>query len=338
MLCYGQTGSGKTYTVMGPEAAAINAGGGGGEERGFTKGCLEMAIEGVFRGLEVKRRSVEGEITKVEDVEVGKDEGSDKEEEVDDDQQHREGEEDKDGEEEVKSQITTNTKTTFKHEVSLQFLEVYGEEVRDLLGDTPGMDLKLRDVFAKDNNVSAATLAGGMTNTGDVEVVGSKEMQINNVGEGMELVRRGMRRRVTGGTNMNEHSSRSHALVGVRVRQAEVVEEWTRKVGEGEGEGVKTERRKEVRSRVYFVDLAGSERQKKSGAEGKRLREAVGINKGLLVLGNCIKALGDMGGEEGGGEGRKGTSRSGRRSSRGYSGAAWRGTAGPCLWPASARA
>jgi hypothetical protein len=60
-------------------------------------------------------------------------------------------------------------------------------------------------------------------------------------------------------------------------------------------EAVKIESVKEVRSRLYFVDLAGSERQKKSGAEGKRLREAVGINKGLLVLGNCIKALGDKG-------------------------------------------
>ena len=47
------------------------------------------------------------------------------------------------------------------------------------------------------------------------------------------------------------------------------------------------------RCKFHFVDLAGSERAKRTGAEGQRLREGIDINKGLLVLGNVISALGD---------------------------------------------
>ena len=47
------------------------------------------------------------------------------------------------------------------------------------------------------------------------------------------------------------------------------------------------------RSKFNFVDLAGSERQKRTRAEGRRLKEGIDINKGLLVLGNVISALGD---------------------------------------------
>jgi hypothetical protein len=81
-----------------------------------------------------------------------------------------------------------------------------------------------------------------MTNTGDVEIVGSTETTISSLVEGMEMVRVGMGRRVTGGTKMNVHSSRSHALVGVKVMQrcstTEVVERERNdeKAGGGEGE------------------------------------------------------------------------------------------------------
>lgn len=46
-------------------------------------------------------------------------------------------------------------------------------------------------------------------------------------------------------------------------------------------------------AKFHLVDLAGSERQKKTGATGQTLREGININKGLLVLGNVISALGD---------------------------------------------
>ena len=46
-------------------------------------------------------------------------------------------------------------------------------------------------------------------------------------------------------------------------------------------------------SKFHFVDLAGSERAKRTGAEGTRMKEGIDINKGLLVLGNVISALGD---------------------------------------------
>eukprot|EP00957_Ditylum_brightwellii_P051570 3910865-Ditylum_brightwellii.AAC.1 len=60
--------------------------------------------------------------------------------------------------------------------------------------------------------------------------------------------------------------------------------------GGGAGAQIEVE---EKCSKFHFVDLAGSERQKRSQAEGKRLKEGIDINKGLLVLGNVISALGD---------------------------------------------
>lgn len=81
--------------------------------------------------------------------------------------------------------------------------------------------------------------------------------------------------RTTGATNMNEHSSRSHAIFQIRIEMAEV--------------GAAT---KSVKvGKLNLVDLAGSERQSKTGATGDRLKEASKINKSLSALGNVIYAL-----------------------------------------------
>jgi hypothetical protein len=88
---------------------------------------------------------------------------------------------------------------------------------------------------------------------------------------------------------MNSESSRSHAIMTLIIEQtysfpAEIFGE------EYANAGVDTETK---RSKFHFVDLAGSERQKRSLAAGLRLKEGININKGLLVLGNVISALGD---------------------------------------------
>lgn len=83
----------------------------------------------------------------------------------------------------------------------------------------------------------------------------------------------GNKNRTTGATNMNEHSSRSHAIFQIVVEMAEA-----------DKKGVKV-------GKLNLIDLAGSERQSKTGATGDRLKEATKINKALSALGNVIYAL-----------------------------------------------
>lgn len=83
----------------------------------------------------------------------------------------------------------------------------------------------------------------------------------------------GARVRATASTNMNEHSSRSHLVMTIKIY----------------GHNAKT--RTASSSKISLVDLAGSERLAKSQAEGARMKEAISINKSLSALGDVISAL-----------------------------------------------
>ena len=87
----------------------------------------------------------------------------------------------------------------------------------------------------------------------------------------MAAFENGLRARTVGSTNLNVHSSRSHAIFTVIVRLVL--------------KGTVTE------SKLHLVDLAGSERIKRTNATGARAKEGININKGLLVLGAVIEAL-----------------------------------------------
>jgi len=92
---------------------------------------------------------------------------------------------------------------------------------------------------------------------------------------------------------MNAHSSRSHAIMIIKIEKgiqisAEKIKEIT-----NTGSDVLKSERVMTKSLLFLVDLAGSERIKKTGAEAQRLVEAKKINFSLLVLGNCIKSLSD---------------------------------------------
>nr|XP_015212604.1 PREDICTED: kinesin-like protein KIFC3 [Lepisosteus oculatus] len=89
----------------------------------------------------------------------------------------------------------------------------------------------------------------------------------------MEILALGRKNRITYSTKMNQHSSRSHALLTVTVTGTDLAN------------GAKTT------GKLNLVDLAGSERVWKSGAEGERLKEAQNINRSLLALGDVIQAL-----------------------------------------------
>ncbi len=151
----------------------------------------------------------------------------------------------------------------FDYAVKLQFLELYGEEIRDLLATSS----KQQKIVIRDA-------------AGDSEVIGATEVSVSNAQEAMVCLTRGMLRRVTGATAMNAESSRSHAIMSV------IIEQVTRSSSELEGDAVTLQT-----SKFNFVDLAGSERQKRTNAKGQRMKEGININKGLLVLGNVISAL-----------------------------------------------
>ena len=134
--------------------------------------------------------------------------------------------------------------------MGLSYLEVYNEAVYDLLA------------------LDEEPLTVREDASGSVVVPGLTESDVSNIGDAGRLLHRGALRRRTGATKMNDRSSRSHALLQVRVRRA------NGSVG-----------------KLVLVDLAGSERAARTQAQGQRLREGIEINKGLLALGNVVAAL-----------------------------------------------
>ncbi|TDH67182.1 hypothetical protein CCR75_000716 [Bremia lactucae] len=173
----------------------------------------------------------------------------------------------------IKAKKQNNTHYAAK--LSIRFLEIYGEEIHDLL-------MTLED-SSGDSKVSLREAENG-----EVQVTGASEIEVLDSVECMRLLEGGTLCRTTGSTLMNAHSSRSHAIFTVSMVQHIPIGD-PHITGQPMDEGGY-----ETRSSYFnFVDLAGSERQKRTQAEGKRLKEGIDINKGLLALGNVISALGD---------------------------------------------
>uniref|UniRef100_A0A3Q2QN98 Kinesin-like protein n=1 Tax=Fundulus heteroclitus TaxID=8078 RepID=A0A3Q2QN98_FUNHE len=145
--------------------------------------------------------------------------------------------------------------------VRASYLEIYQEEIRDLLSKDQSHRLELRE--RPDTGVYVKDLSSFVTKS-------AREIEhVMNVGN---------QNRSVGSTNMNEHSSRSHAIFVITVECSEL--------------GVDGENHIRV-GKLNLVDLAGSERQTKTGAQGERLKEATKINLSLSALGNVISALVD---------------------------------------------
>ncbi|CDQ90315.1 unnamed protein product [Oncorhynchus mykiss] len=104
-------------------------------------------------------------------------------------------------------------------------------------------------------------------------VKGCTERFVSSPEEVMDVIDEGKANRHVAVTNMNEHSSRSHSIFLINIKQ----------------EHVETEQK--LCGKLYLVDLAGSEKVSKTGAEGAVLDEAKNINKSLSSLGNVISAL-----------------------------------------------
>ncbi|XP_047381659.1 kinesin-like protein KIF27 isoform X2 [Sciurus carolinensis] len=168
---------------------------------------------------------------------------------------------------EIFQSISENPSINFNIKVS--YIEVYKEDLRDLLE----LETSMKDLHIREDE------------KGNTVIVGAKECHVESVDEVMSLLEMGNAARHTGTTQMNEHSSRSHAIFTISVCQVE-------KTMEAAEDGSWYSHR-HIISKFHFVDLAGSERVTKTGNTGERFKESIQINSGLLALGNVISALGD---------------------------------------------
>ena len=181
--------------------------------------------------------------------------------------------------------------------VRVEFMEIYGEDMRDLLDPVGSGN--------GEHGIHLRTLQNGQ-----IAAVGCKTESVNSEEDMMRCLERGSMCRTTGSTLMNAHSSRSHAIFTLFLEQRQTIvnsnNNNNNQIKEEEEEEKNNSNNSnllinntnsshsEVRSsKFHFVDLAGSERAKKTGAVGQRLKEGININVGLLALGNVISALGD---------------------------------------------
>ncbi|XP_010828271.1 PREDICTED: kinesin-like protein KIF17 isoform X2 [Bison bison bison] len=145
--------------------------------------------------------------------------------------------------------------------VRASYLEIYNEDVRDLLGTDAKQKLELKEHPEK-----------------GVYVKGLSMHTVHSVGQCERIMEAGWKNRSVGYTLMNKDSSRSHSIFTISIEIYAVDERGKDHLRAG---------------KLNLVDLAGSERQSKTGATGERLKEATKINLSLSALGNVISALVD---------------------------------------------
>jgi kinesin family protein 11 len=150
-------------------------------------------------------------------------------------------------------------------DVKCSFIELYNEELRDLISPDETAKLKIYDDNSKKGHSS--TIVQGM-----------EESHIKSAVEGLKLLQAGSHKRQVAATKCNDLSSRSHTVFTVTAYVKRTAENGEDYVSAG---------------KLNLVDLAGSENIQRSGAENKRAAEAGLINKSLLTLGRVINALVD---------------------------------------------
>ncbi|XP_019856044.1 PREDICTED: kinesin-like protein unc-104 [Amphimedon queenslandica] len=162
--------------------------------------------------------------------------------------------------EEMFDKIVSTTDPSLSYSVEVSYMEIYCERVRDLLNPKSSGNLRVRE---------HQKLGPYVENLAKLAV--TSFANING------LMDEGNKARTVAATNMNETSSRSHAVFTIILTQRKK-DSMTGLVAEKV-------------SKISLVDLAGSERAKDTGAEGKRLQEGANINKSLTTLGKVIHAL-----------------------------------------------
>lgn len=153
-----------------------------------------------------------------------------------------------------------------EHCVKVSFIELYNEELRDLLSVEETAKLRIYDDVSRRGH--ATTMVQGM-----------EEKHIKNATEGIKVLQDGSLKRQVAATKCNDLSSRSHTVFTITA--------YVKKTNEAGVEDLVSA------GKLNLVDLAGSENIQRSGAENKRAAEAGLINKSLLTLGRVINALVD---------------------------------------------
>jgi kinesin family protein 18/19 len=152
------------------------------------------------------------------------------------------------------------TKAAREFRIKLSYVEIYNESLRDLI--EKGENLEMRE----DPNKG-------------IQIVGLTEIEVTNVTEVFKLLLKGNRNRTTEATNVNESSSRSHAVLQIRIDN------------KLSSKTIKNQNDETIIGKFILVDLAGSERAANTQNTRLRLVEGGNINKSLLNLGTCINAL-----------------------------------------------
>ncbi|KAG2555286.1 hypothetical protein PVAP13_9KG561500 [Panicum virgatum] len=152
--------------------------------------------------------------------------------------------------------IAEERKESVTYDLSVSVLEVYNEQIRDLLAVSPSKKLEIKQ-----------------SSEGYHHVPGLVEAKVENIKEVWNVLLAGSNARAVGSNNVNEHSSRSHCMLCITVKANNSLN----------GECTS--------SKLWLVDLAGSERLAKTDVQGERLKEAQNINRSLSALGDVISAL-----------------------------------------------
>jgi Kinesin motor domain len=145
--------------------------------------------------------------------------------------------------------------------IRCSFIEIYNEEIHDLIGPDVKAKLELKESTDK-----------------GVFIKGLSMQIVKSIPEIEKLMNYGSKNRSVGETAMNKDSSRSHSIFTIYIEASETQDADNQKI---------------VAGKLNLVDLAGSERQSKTQATGDRLKEANKINLSLSALGNVISALVD---------------------------------------------
>ena len=161
--------------------------------------------------------------------------------------------------------IEKQTNDKIFYTMSVSFVEIYQEQIRDLL--MPGVEP--RDISIREKQ-------------GTITIAGIHEAPVSSEADMLKCLEIGGHARSTGDTQVHSYSSRSHAIFTITLEQRSLKSASQIDVFQQSS----TESTVLKRSKLHLVDLAGSERLKKTGAEGVRLKESVKINSGLLALGN----------------------------------------------------
>jgi len=169
--------------------------------------------------------------------------------------------------------------------IKVSFIEIYNEEIRDLLDPQGQSKIIIRELTR-----------------GIPSLCGQREERVIDYDSIFKLLETGAIHRRTRSTLMNESSSRSHAIFTINIEQ-HLIEDLYQNNNKDPSDSPASAPTVSVESqnspqefttaKFHFVDLAGSERIKKTGAEGDSMHEGISINKALFVLGKVINALTD---------------------------------------------